>query len=461
MVVEDKIYPKRNSLEADAAHILEDPHQFAMKINRGKEVCLSDDFMIFTRIESFIAGRGLDDAIYRAEIYLDSKADGILIHSNKPETDQVFHFMEAYQELCARKRVFKPVICVPTTYNHVTDIELFQKGFSIVIYANHLLRAAHKAMRETCRSILINKRSCEAQSSISNVKEIMEEVGFYDVKAKDEQYQENPIPVIILASGKPSGFADNAMRTEPVSNITLGGRPLLEWQLKMLSDVGLTNVTLISGYSRENLPKLKVNEIYNQKFSYTTLLHSLMLAKKVMADGFIMIFGDIFFDKHILSHYLLDVEQDILLLVDNSFNLQTRKRIKDTTDLVILNNSEEALRKPNRVTEKISDIGNDISLEKATHEFIGIAKFSQKGAKQFSEAFNGMVSELGENEEGKAAIAQLDFNAVIKRLIKDGVNIQALEVSRGWSEVHNMTDVAAIEKVINRTAQSQKTVVTI
>ena len=43
----------------------------------------SKDFLIIARIESLITGKGLSDALKRAEEYSKAGADLILIHSNK------------------------------------------------------------------------------------------------------------------------------------------------------------------------------------------------------------------------------------------------------------------------------------------------------------------------------------------------------------------------------------------
>lgn len=439
VIIEDKKYPKRNSLEKDAIQVLEDPKEFALKVNRAKEVCLSDDFMIFTRIESFIAGRGLEDAIHRASIYLDSKADGILIHSNVKTTEQVYAFMEAYQTLCEEKGFYKPVVCVPTTYNEVTDTELFEKGFSVVIYANHQLRAAYKAMQTVCRSILKNCRSHEAVPDIAPVSDIMEAVGFPDVKTKDVRYMKKSLPVVILASGQPSGFVGTNLESLPVSSIPIGGETLLQRQLSTLKEVGLRDVTLLSGYGRAQLTDVGVNEIYNSDFATTKVGNSLMMAQEKLSDGFVMVFGDIIFDKKLLMNHLINIESDILLLVDNSFNLNTRQSIKPTTDLVIVKDSHR-LRKPNVVTEPVADIGNHLPIDQATHEFIGIAKFSKQGAAQLLDAYQQLT----------AMESAIDFNTLIKYLMDAGATVEALEVNQGWSEVHNLNDIAAIEKDINR-----------
>jgi len=237
------------------------------------------------------------------------------------------------------------------------------------------------------------------------------------------------------------------MASLPVSNIPIAHQSLLERQLGTLKELGLTDTTLVSGYGRAQLPDVPINEIYNGDFETTKVADSLMLAHEKLSEGFIMVFGDIIFNKKLLSNHLLNIDSDILLLIDNSFNLNTRQSIKPTTDLVVISGNDIGrLRKPHMVTESIADIGNNIPLDKATHEFIGIAKFSKQGAQWLQ----GMYDKLSKSADQAVPI---DFNWIIKSLIKEGVAVEAMEVNSGWSEVHTMSDVAAIEKDINRSAK--------
>ena len=50
---------------------------------------------------------------------------------------------------------------------------LIQNGFQIVIYANHMLRAAYPAMENAAFSILKNQRSYELENKISSVKKVI------------------------------------------------------------------------------------------------------------------------------------------------------------------------------------------------------------------------------------------------------------------------------------------------
>ena len=56
----------------------------------------------------------------------------------------------------------------------VTEQELIDKGVHVVIYANHLLRAAYPAMMEAAHSILEHGRSKEIDSKLLSIKDILE-----------------------------------------------------------------------------------------------------------------------------------------------------------------------------------------------------------------------------------------------------------------------------------------------
>lgn len=171
VVIEDKSGLKRNSLfGTEVSQQLEDVDAFCEKISTGKKAQVTQDFMIFARIESLIANAGMEDALRRAKAYIEAGADGIMIHSRFKDGKEILDFMKEY-----RKFEFKvPVISVPSSYNHLTEDELQQAGFSIVIYANHLLRSAFPAMQRTAESILENKRSLEADKFCMPIKDILE-----------------------------------------------------------------------------------------------------------------------------------------------------------------------------------------------------------------------------------------------------------------------------------------------
>lgn len=191
VIIEDKVYPKRNSLDAESEQTQEDPKVFANKIKRGKSALLTDQFMLIARIESLIAGKSVDDAIERAKHYLEAGVDGIMIHSKSKTPDEILSFARDYKELCNEIGIKKPLVCVPTTYNEIKESELRNEGFNVIIHANHLLRASIKSMQNVCNIILENERSMEADKYCSSVKEIFDIVGFTDIKNKEKNLEVN------------------------------------------------------------------------------------------------------------------------------------------------------------------------------------------------------------------------------------------------------------------------------
>ena len=170
VIIEDKTGLKQNSLfGTERVQTLDDPHAFAHKINAGKQAQVTRDFMIFARIESLIAGMGMEDALERAKIYIAAGADGIMIHSREKDGREIKEFLTKFREFAPEI----PVVLVPTSYNQFHEEELCQWGANIIIHANHLLRSAVYAMNKTAHTILECGRSKEVDSEIISIKEVL------------------------------------------------------------------------------------------------------------------------------------------------------------------------------------------------------------------------------------------------------------------------------------------------
>ena len=170
IIMEDKVGLKKNSLFKNQTGTKQDkPELFAKKI---KQICKSrknKDFMVIARIESFIVGKGLKDALRRAEIYSKAGADAILIHSKEKTPAEIFSFAKDFK----KSKNFIPLVSVPSTYSKVYEKDLIRNGFKLVIYANQLLRAAYPAMQFAAKKILENSRAFEIEKKIIPIKEII------------------------------------------------------------------------------------------------------------------------------------------------------------------------------------------------------------------------------------------------------------------------------------------------
>jgi phosphoenolpyruvate phosphomutase len=170
VIIEDKVGLKKNSLFGTEVEQTQDSiEHFCEKIKAGKKVQLTDDFMIIARIESLILEQGMEDALNRADAYVEAGADGIMIHSRKKSPDEILEFCGKFRE----KDKDTPIVVVPTSFNSITEAELAAHGVNIVIYANQLTRSAFPAMAGVARDILKYHRSQEVEDRLMPIKDII------------------------------------------------------------------------------------------------------------------------------------------------------------------------------------------------------------------------------------------------------------------------------------------------
>ncbi len=171
IIIEDKVGLKKNSLfGTDAIQTQDTIEGFCAKIKAGKEAQVTQDFMIIARIESLIAGKPMSDALERAYAYVEAGADGIMIHSKNKSGEDIKEFCLTFRQRYAHV----PIVVVPTTYDHIHESELRKWGVNVVIYANHMLRAAYPAMMRVACTILENGRAQEVRDLCMPIKEILE-----------------------------------------------------------------------------------------------------------------------------------------------------------------------------------------------------------------------------------------------------------------------------------------------
>ncbi len=108
--IEDKLFPKTNSLLGTSeGKPLASIEEFSAKIRAMKDTQRDPDFVVVARIEAFISGWGLDEALKRAEAYKAAGADAVLIHSKKSDNSEIASFCKAWNGK-------HPVVIVPTKY---------------------------------------------------------------------------------------------------------------------------------------------------------------------------------------------------------------------------------------------------------------------------------------------------------------------------------------------------------
>eukprot|EP01006_Ploeotia_vitrea_P046930 TRINITY_DN67072_c3_g9_i1.p1 TRINITY_DN67072_c3_g9~~TRINITY_DN67072_c3_g9_i1.p1 ORF type:complete len:329 (-),score=190.74 TRINITY_DN67072_c3_g9_i1:129-1115(-) len=179
--LEDKLFPKTNSLLAGANQPLADIDEFSKKITACKETQQDPDFCVVARVEAFIAGWGLEEAVKRAEAYRQAGADAILMHSAKKDPSDIEAFMKEWGNR-------HPVIIVPTKY-YTTPTDQFRDwGVSMVIWANHNMRAAVTAIQNTCKQIHQDQHLMNVEDKVASVAEVFRLQGMAELKEAEKKY---------------------------------------------------------------------------------------------------------------------------------------------------------------------------------------------------------------------------------------------------------------------------------
>ncbi|WP_068619891.1 phosphoenolpyruvate mutase [Paenibacillus tuaregi] len=179
--IEDKQFPKMNSFINGQLQPMADIDEFSGKIKAMKDTQNDDDFVVVARVEAFITGRGLEEALKRAEAYRKAGADAVLIHSKRSDIAEIEAFMK---EWAGRL----PVVIVPTKY-YMTPTSKFQElGISLVIWANHNLRSSIEAMKSISARIYRDESLVQIEKDVASLEEVFRLQGVEELEAAEEQY---------------------------------------------------------------------------------------------------------------------------------------------------------------------------------------------------------------------------------------------------------------------------------
>jgi phosphoenolpyruvate phosphomutase len=181
MCIEDKLFPKTNSFIRGEAQPLAEIEEFAGKIMAAKDTQQDPDFCVVARIEALIAGWGLAEALKRAEAYHRAGADAILVHSKLHAPIEILAFLREWKQTC-------PVVIVPTMY-YETPTRVFEEaGVSVVIWANHLLRASIAAMQQAARRIHAARSVEPLEGEIVPVQEVFRLQDAAELELAEKRY---------------------------------------------------------------------------------------------------------------------------------------------------------------------------------------------------------------------------------------------------------------------------------
>jgi phosphoenolpyruvate phosphomutase len=439
--IEDNVYPKRCSFYAGVRRELIPIDEHCGKIQAAKAAQTVPDFVVIARTEALIAGWGQEEALTRAEAYADAGADAVLVHSKSSTFDELRTVAKTWSG-----RV--PLVVVPTIFDQVTAAELEEAGFKIVIYANQMVRANIRAMRDALTVIKNDTRPGSVNDQIVKLKEVYDIVGVPQMEQDERKFLpvgSEKITAIIAAAGFEKQLLP-LIEDKPKCLLDIKGKTILERQVAALNDCNIKEIALVRGYKKDAITLPNIRYYDNDRYEETGELYSLFCAENEMKGRTIVLYGDIIFETAVLEK-LLKSPADITLVVDLAWSDQPEKGQQRhlRPDLAKLDpppgkNYLARFIMPEGETA-VRQIGQDLAPNQAHGEFIGMAMFSEQGAKAFTECYRASLAKYkakGFHEAGEFMKASLPD--LIQELIDTGLTVQAVPIYKGWMEVDSFEE---------------------
>ncbi|MAG58367.1 MAG: phosphoenolpyruvate mutase [Planctomycetes bacterium] len=421
--IEDKLFPKTNSFIKGEQQPLADPEEFAGRIKAAKDSQVDADFQVVARVEALIAGWPMEEALSRAETYEAAGADAILIHSKRSTPDEVIGFRRAWGDRL-------PVVIVPTMYYATPPETLESEGFSLVIWANHLLRSGITAMEQTARTIAHDRSLFNVEGEVASVKRIFELQGAAELADAETRYlPESPkdAQVVVLAASRDPGFGA-LTEDQPKCMIEVGGRPLLGRQLDIIRSCGLRDLVVVRGWKAETVAFDGVRYVQNDDFDDSSSAWSLQLGLPDDDVPLVVAYGDIVYRKHVLRT-LLDENADVAVVVD----LESRDRhAKPSGDYVKLAGKPQlagVLEDEPLLLERVA--GTD---ESADGEMIGLLKTSRAGTIRLKAAMERLQSE--------DRLRHANLSVLVGELLAMDCRVRVVPITGNWVDVNDLGDLA-------------------
>jgi len=423
--IEDKIFPKTNSFIRGSAQPLAEIDEFAGKIKAGKEAQTDSDFVIVARVEAFIAGWGLEEALKRGEAYRKAGADAILIHSALRSPEEILAFKKEWGDRL-------PVVIVPTKY-YSTPTDVFRDaGFSTVIWANHAMRSAITAMQKTVKQIYQDQSLLNVESEVVTVAEVFRLQGEAELEQAEKLYlpkHGKSTRAIVLAASRGQELGD-LTKDKPKAMLDVKGQPILSHIAATYREVGVKDITVVRGYKKEAFNVTSLSYVDNDAYESTQEVVSLARAKDALSGQTVISYGDVLFKKYIVQE-LTETTDDFVICVDAAW--QTSRNKGRSADFVTCSQPSSKRAFYEKVTLK--DFVTDGERADVTGEWMGFLKVSDAGAKVLKATLEKL------EKDDKARFDTMKIPDLLRQLTKDGHEVRVLYTTGHWLDVDAVEDV--------------------
>lgn len=422
--IEDKLFPKTNSFIDGERQPLADVDEFCGKIKAGKDSQHNPDFCIVARVEALIAGWGIREALERAEAYHRAGADGILIHSKLSQANEVLEFAHEWGNR-------SPLVIVPTTY-YSTPTDIFRNAnISLVIWANHMVRAAVASMEKISADIYANESVIDVEDNIAPVKKLFSLQGAAELSEAQERYlrpKGSETRAIVLAASR--GYALGELTEDkPKVMLSIGGKTVLRHLLDEFKNQNINRVTLVAGYKPDAIDTSGLDLHINKDYATTGELVSLVEVVNEFHDDMIITYGDLLFRSYILRD-LLENDGEIVAVIDSTVE---NENYSGSPDYAYCSQIEDrTIFKQDVFLNHVSE-GKESSPEAPSGRWIGMLRVRGQGRQWIEEA----IDDLKTQENYK----QMSLADLLNQVIQLNHPVKVHYINGHWIDINALADI--------------------
>jgi phosphoenolpyruvate phosphomutase len=323
------------------------------------------------------------------------------------------------------------LVIVPTKY-YATPTEVFREAdISLVIWANHLIRASIKAMQQTAQSIHDNESLVEVEGAIATVAEIFRLQGADELAEAERRYVRggaNPASAIVLAASRGENM-DDLTKNRPKVMIPVAGQPVLRRQVDKFKKQGINQVSVVAGYCADAIDVQGVDVILNEAWEEGGELMTLACARDRISDDTVIMYGDLLFRSYIL-HNLLDWDAELLVAVDST---PLKEASGNTNDLAWCSSSDNRAMYQQTVSLEHISADSEWQGRRPNGRWVGMLRAAGDGTQYLAQA----LATLEERDDFHA----LGLPDLLNQLIADGHAPQVQYVSGHWLDINNLADL--------------------
>jgi phosphoenolpyruvate phosphomutase len=324
------------------------------------------------------------------------------------------------------------VVIVPTKY-YSTPTDVFrQYGFSIAIWANHVVRAAISGMQRAARAIHEAESLMAVEDSIAPVAEVFRLQGEKELEEAERRYLPQrgaEIQAIVLAAARGKELGE-LTENKPKAMVELGGASLLSHIVDGYNAVGIKNITVVRGYCKDAVDLPSLHYVDNADFDDTGEVFSLSKAVDALncEKDTIISYGDVLFKKYIIE-MLSECDEPFTITVDTAWQESVNRRRHADYVECTLPYSRDVFG----VKVYLRRMSHDRADGHVNGEWMGFLKAAKGSCAILRQAVADTLAAQG----GRTA----KIPDLMNRLVAQGHQVRVLYTTGNWLDIDSLEDV--------------------